>query len=186
MGYVFDPHRVHELCQVGVGKPHEEMFDAVTGALAEAYPGHINTEPRAWIFNNAGGAMGQICLLHASLSEYILIFGTPIGTEGHSGRYRTDVYDFVLEGEFWCYVEGETRRSVFGPGSFAYLGPNAAKGYRIPDSCWMVEYSRGPIPTMLPFGLADSLISTLDTSVTARTFAKYGRLVVGSLLRGKV
>ena len=186
MGYIFDPHRVHELVQAGVGVGHEEMFDAVTQALAEAYPGHIYTGPRRWVFNNAGGAMGQIHLLHASLTEYILIFGTPIGTEGHSGRYRTEVYDFVLEGEFWCYVEGETKRSTFGPGSFAFLGPNAAKGYRIADACWMVEYSRGLIPSMLPFGLADSVVSTLDLRSTSRTLGQYAQLVVGSLLKGKL
>lgn len=38
-----------------------------------------------WIFMNAGGWMGSMCLMHASLTEYILFFGTAVETSGHSG-----------------------------------------------------------------------------------------------------
>jgi hypothetical protein len=185
MGILFDPERLHEIAKKGVGLPQAEMFRVVAQELAAAYPGHIRTEPD-WIFNNAGGAMGQIALLHASLSEYVLFFGTPIGTEGHSGRYATEVYDFVMAGEMWCYHEGETARSVYQPGDAAYLGRSAIKGYRIPDFSWMLEYARGPIPTMLPFGLADTVTSTLDARTVGRTLWSYGRMVTGELLRGKV
>lgn len=34
-----------------------------------------------------GGWMGSVRLLHASLHEYILLFGTAVPTTGHSGRY---------------------------------------------------------------------------------------------------
>jgi C-8 sterol isomerase len=50
----------------------------------------------------------------------------------------------------------------------------------------MLEYARGPIPTMLPFGLADTVTSTLDLRNFARTFWHYGRLTVGSLRKGKI
>ncbi len=185
MRYLFDPKVLHECAQVGIGKPHEEMFDVVTQALAERYPGHIDTGRRNWIFNNAGGAMGQLTLLHASLSEYIIFFGTPIGTEGHSGRYTTDVHDFMMEGEMWCYLEGHTERKVYVPGDHAYLGSNQVKGYRIPESAYMLEYSRGNIPSMLPFGVADTAMSTLDVKTLGRTFYHYGKKTVGSMLKGK-
>jgi hypothetical protein len=45
--------------------------------------------------------MGQVCLLHASLSEYLLLFGTSMGTEGHSGRYWATISDYLVSGEFW-------------------------------------------------------------------------------------
>ncbi len=183
MGYVFDVDELEAAVQTGIGKDPEAAMDAITADLARRYPGRINTKERDWILNNAGGAMGQITLLYCSLNEYLLFFGTPIGTEGHSGRYGTDVYDWVFDGEMWCYVEGETERTLYKPGSRAYLGKSLAKGYRIPDRAWMLEYSRGPIPSMLPFGLADSLVSTLDLRSLGKTLAQYTREVARSTFR---
>ncbi len=186
MGYIFDPNELHEIAKLGVGKPtKEEMFGVVCAELKRRYPKHINLDVD-WIFNNAGGAMGQIKLLHCSLSEYILLFGTPIGTEGHSGRYATEVYDFMLDGEMWCYHAGEFERAVYKPGDAAYLGEDKAKGYAVPSHAWMLEYSRGPIPTMLPFGLSDTVFSTLDRKTVSRTVWAYGSMVVKELLQGKI
>ena len=185
MAYLFEPTRLHEISKEVVGVPHHQLYDEVAQRLADAYPGHVETRC-SWIFNNAGGAMGQLALLHASLSEYVILFGTPIGTEGHSGRYRTEVHDFVIAGEMWCYHEGETERTVYKAGDAAYLGPSRVKGYRIPDFAWMVEYGRGAIPTMLPFGLADSVLSTLDLRNVGRTLWHYGRLTVKELRQGKI
>lgn len=185
MGFIFDPDELHEIAKELIGLPYEDLFPAAASRLERRWPGHVEHRCN-WIFNNAGGAMGQIALLHASLSEYILLFGSPIGTEGHSGRYRTEVYDFQIAGETWCYLEGEMKRTVYKPGDVMYLGSSAVKGYRIPDYAWMLEYARGPIPTMLPFGLADTVTSTLDLRNFARTFWNYGRLTVRELLKGKI
>lgn len=181
MAYVFDTEKLHLCSKAGVGLPVEAGLDAVTRALAEAYPGRIITEPRQWVFNNAGGAMGQMCLLYASLREYLILFGTPIGTEGHSGRYGAEVYDFIVDGEVWCYLMGETARSTYRAGEFCYLGGGLAKGYRIPDHAWMIEYARGNILGMLPFGLADTVTSTLDL----RTFLRTSRLFLRAVSRSR-
>ncbi len=185
MAYLFEPDRLHEIAKQAIGLPPREIHNAIAEPLAQAYPGHIDTEIN-WIFNNAGGAMGQLTLLHASLSEYLFLFGSPIGTEGHSGRYRCKVYDFLIAGEVWCYLEGEMERTVYKPGDALYLGPSRVKGYRIPDYAWMLEYARGPIVSMLPFGLADTLFSTLDLRSLARTLWHYGRLTTKELLHGKI
>ncbi len=186
MATIFDPETLHEIAKLGVGLPsRDDTFRVVTQELKNRYPKHITLD-NPWIFNNAGGAMGQMKLLHCSITEYVILFGTPIGTEGHSGRYGTEVYDFMLDGEMWCYHPGEFERAVYKPGDAAYLGADKAKGYAVPSHAWMLEYSRGLIPTMLPFGLADTLFSTLDRQTVGRTLWQYGKLVVKELAQGKV
>ena len=51
------------------------------------------------MFNKAGGVMGVMTLLHTSITEYIIIFGTDIGSEGFSGRFLANDYFILLEGE---------------------------------------------------------------------------------------
>ncbi len=186
MAYLFDPGELHEVAKGALGEgPRAQLLQRLEDELYARYPKHI-ARSCPWIFNNAGGAMGQMKLLHCSLSEYILIFGTPIGTEGHSGRYGTEVYDFMLDGEMWCFHAGEFQRTVYRPGDLAYLGPDQAKGYVVPNHAFMLEYARGAIPSMLPFGLADTVFSTLDRATIGRTLWHYGRLVTRELLQGKV
>lgn len=189
MSYLFDPDELQAIVQAALKQQDldlEATFDWITTELRRRHPRHITNGPRRWILNNAGGAMGQIALLHGSITEYLLFFGTPIGTEGHSGRYRTEVYDFLIRGEMWTYTEGETERKTTKPGdNYAYLGKRRAKGYKIPSDGWMLEYARGLIPFMLPFGLADTIFSTLDVRTWARTVSSYGKLATGELMRRK-
>jgi C-8 sterol isomerase len=184
MSYVFDPDVLHDIANRAIGMRTDELVPFIGTELKARYPRHIETSEN-WIFNNAGGAMGMMNLFHASLSEYILLFGTPIGTEGHSGRYVTDVWDFMISGEMWTYTIGQMERQVFRPGDFAHLGRARAKGYRALEGTWMLEYSRGPIPLMLPFGLADTAFSTLDVPTLARTLGRYGRLVTRELFQNR-
>ena len=66
------------------------------------------------------------------------------------------------------------------------LGRDAVKYYKLPERGWMLEYARGPIFTMLPFGLADSVFSTLDLRALRQTISTYGSLCVKELLKGKI
>ena len=75
---------------------------------------------------------------------------------------------------------------TFRAGDMHHLPRGDARGYRMPDRCYALEYARGRIPTMLPFGLADSFTSTLDPFPVAKTMRIYARAVVGELLRGKI
>jgi C-8 sterol isomerase len=86
MSYIFDPHKLHKLASKRVGLPHKEMVAAIIDDCAREYPGHIETRQK-WILSVCGGAMGIMTILHGSLSEYLLIFGTPIvETLWHYGR----------------------------------------------------------------------------------------------------
>ena len=84
MGYIFEPDVLHQVVRGALGQPLPQMIEAIAGELDRRYPGHILRE-REWILNNAGGAMGHLLLLHSSITEYLIVFGTPIGTAGHSG-----------------------------------------------------------------------------------------------------
>ena len=170
--YVFDPDEIHQAAMCGIGLTHAEMFAAVIAALEARYPGRIDAR-QAWIYSNAGGAMIQMKMLYASAREYILLFGTPVGTEGHSGRHRVEFYDTVLDGEAWYYSEGQFTRDEYRAGDRIFVARGHSAGMHIPDHVWMLEYARGALPTLLPFGLADSLLSTLDFRTVRRTIGVY-------------
>lgn len=120
MGYIFDPKFLHETAREVIGQPIDEMIEGIAARLSERYPGHIRDD-RRWILSNAGGAMGSMLVLHASLTEYVIIFGTPIGTEGHTGRYMAEDYFIILEGEQWAYSPGALEREVYRPGDLHVL-----------------------------------------------------------------
>ena len=187
MGYIFDPDALHDIATRAVarGGSLREKVATLRAELNKTHPGHVRLEDD-WVFNSAGGALGQMTLLHASLTEYIIVFGSPIGTEGYSGRFFADDYFIILEGEQWAYAEGEVDRQVFRPGDMHHLPRGQARGYRIPEHCYALEYARGLIPTMLPFGLADSFSSTLDPQPVLKTIRLYARATVSELLRGKL
>src|SRR4051812_545197 len=142
MSYIFDPEILKRVAKTHMALPHKQMVSAITLDLAKAYPGHIETREN-WILSICGGVMGIMTVLHGSLSEYVLIYGTPIGTEGFSGRYRVDIYDIVLTGEMWTYTEEDFRvRAVTRPGEMAHLRRKQAKGVKLFEDCWMLEYGR--------------------------------------------
>ncbi len=174
--HVFDPDVVHECALKCLGRSKPEMFDAFADALEDRYPGVLD-RGQPWVYSIAGGAMIQMKLYYASLSEYVMVWGTPIGSEGHSGRHRAGFWDTVIDGETWYFAEGEFEKRVYKPGDRIYVGPGQACGMNFTDGVWAVEYARGVIPLSMPFGLADELLSTLDVKTAAQTLTLYADLV---------
>jgi C-8 sterol isomerase len=186
MSYLFDPATLQALACPHIGQDPEAIFAAVIEELARAYPGHIETR-QDWVYSLAGGAVGIMTIMHGSLSEYLILFGTPIGTSGFSGRYWMDVYDILLSGEMWTYTEKQFhQRIVTRPGEMALLRRGEVKGFRLAEGSWVLEYGRGVVPASLPFALSDALISCLDWWTILKTLWLYGRLVVRELFHGKV
>ena len=181
MRYVFDPDRLQEVCRAGIGLPFDEMVRTTIERLDEAYPGHINTKVE-WVMTMAAGFKGSMTVLHASTSEYLIIFGTPITTAGFSGRWKLEIHDFMLDGEMWSYDGDHPGTRVESrAGDRLLLEKGQGKGVSIADGAWMVEYARGPIATALPLGVVESLFLCGDLSGVGKTFKIYNRLTTKAL-----
>jgi C-8 sterol isomerase len=185
VSYLFRRDDLIAITEKAIGLSHANMVHLVADELDRLYPGHVETRER-WVFSLAGGATGIMTVLHGSLSEYVIIFGTPVGTEGFSGRYRLDIDDFVLAGEMWTYDETDVgARRVYRAGEWATLPRGRAKGFRLKEDTWLLEHGRGPVVTALPTALGDA-ITCLDLRTIGKTFWEYGRLVVRELRQGKI
>jgi C-8 sterol isomerase len=180
---VFDPETLHEIARSAMGLTGDTMVASVKARLMETYPGHI-FKPTEWLISNAGGAMYSYIIFHASLTEYLILFGTPVGTQGHTGRHLAAIWDFVIHGELWYFDEDRPfQRIVHRAGDRYHLAPWQSQGLSIRDHAWVLEYGRGFIPSLVPFGMADSLFSTLDFRAVYRSLSVYVRFYVPYLFR---
>jgi len=187
--YIFDLARLREL-QLNALQQHgndtRAVIDDIVGNLRKEHPSWAIAEKEDWVFNNAGGAMGGMTIIHASVTEYLIIFGSPIGTEGHTGRHTADDYFHILQGEQTAYEAGSLTKEVYPAGSVHHLRRGHVKQYKFHDGCWAMEYARGWIPPMLFFGFADGLSSTLDFITLYDTVRVTGKEMIKNLLHGKI
>lgn len=115
--------------------------------------------------------MGSLYIIHASLTEYLIIFGTPVGTEGHSGRHTADDYFHILHGEQTAYKAGALVKEVsltcvcsmstrppltpcascqvYPPGSMHLMRRGEVKQYKFHEGGWAMEYARGASSSFL-------------------------------------
>lgn len=68
--YIFETDHLHDLAKRGIehgGNDTRTVVEYIVAELKEKVPGYINQE-QEWMFNNAGGAMGGMYIIHASES----------------------------------------------------------------------------------------------------------------------
>lgn len=188
--YIFSPSELAKLSTDAIeahGNDTAAVVEYIVENLARNHPDHVNLDEE-WIFNNAGGAMGAMYIIHASVTEYLIVFGTAIGTEGHTGRHTADDYFHILKGEQLAYAPGKGiyAPEVYPQGSVHHLRRGDVKQYKMERDCFALEYARGWIPPMLFFGYADTFFSTLDFPTLWRTTVVTGREMIGNLLLGKI
>lgn len=74
---------------------------------------------------------------------------------------------------------------VTRPGELAHLRRRQAKGVKLFEGSWMLEYGRGPIATTLPFAFTGAIIS-LEARPILQTLGIYARLSFKELCKGKI
>jgi C-8 sterol isomerase len=214
--YVFEPTQLHDFAKSAIAQHGNDTRAIVADIVASlqttpAQP-YVNLE-QEWIFNNAGGAMGAMYVIHASkfkrrlkdkstdlltksrwgiltstsgITEYLIIFGTAVGTEGHTGRHTADDYFNILTGTQLAYTPGDFEPEIYPAGSVHHLRRGEVKQYKMDSACFALEYARGWIPPMLFFGYADTFSSTLDFPTLWATTRVTGREMIGNLMRFKL
>ncbi len=72
--YIFQPSQLHDLSLRAIaahGNDTRSVVAFIVGELSEKLPGGYVNLDEEWIFNNAGGAMGAMYIIHAS--EFLLV-----------------------------------------------------------------------------------------------------------------
>lgn len=134
------------------------MVEYIYKNLTETYPSTtiaLNPRTKEWVFNNAGGAMGAMYIIHASITEYLIIFGTPIGTEGHTGMHTADDYFNILVGEQWAFSPPNLQMERYPAGSVHHLPRGHVKQYKMHEGCFALEYARGACSSVSCYPFAD-------------------------------
>ncbi|NWH55510.1 SGMR1 protein, partial [Fregata magnificens] len=157
------------------GLDHELAFSKIIMELWKKHLGHIlPDEDLQWVFMNAGRWMGSMCLLHASLPKYVLLFRTAVDTGGHLGQYWEDMSDTIISGTFQQWKEGTTRSEICCGDTIVHQAREAMSVQ------WSMGHLGGGvrpglIPSTLAFTLADTLFSAQDFVTlfyTLRVYAK--------------
>lgn len=163
--YVIDPNVIQRLsCEARVtldhllswDTPRNEAYKTVLEEfyrqLRRLYPSYITAEPK-WFFNIAGGALVQITILTCNMAEYLIVFSNPNGTEGYSGKFEAELWDFVIDGHIEDFGLGEFESKIYKPGDYTYMTPGDSQGFILSRNHLTVEYGRGRISRSVRFGI---------------------------------
>jgi hypothetical protein len=167
---------LHKVAKQVVG----ELRTQAAHLLVDEYPDLIDPTPGRWVGSKAGG------ILYFSPREYIVIFGTPTGAQGFSGRYKhMQIHKFLMAGRIdWYDLESDhTAAMTLLPGEHACMEKGQARGLPIHPGSWHIEYGRGAVVTTLPFAMVDTLLVSLELESVRRSAGEFARLVLASSRR---
>ena len=140
--YIFEPTDLQRIVKMHLDAPLGERFDRIAETLHAVYGEHVHRQPE-WIWSNAGGIMCSMNVLHTSPKEYLLFCGTAVGSEGHSGRHRAELFDIVINGELQTFRPDQFKANTLVPGDMSQLPRRTTNGSHLGKECWLLEYARG-------------------------------------------
>jgi C-8 sterol isomerase len=186
---VFDVKTLQNIVDRSLAAQHQQQLNLTATInliqleLSLAYPAHIwlQDPQRDVLTNLAGGFKTGMILLHGSLTEYIMFWGTQVGTVGHSGRNWAQFNDWLISGTGLWWPEGSLAVKEAKRGSYVFTEKFHGGIVRLEKETWMLEYCHGIIPALLPFGLADSLVSSLDPVTLYHSIVNYGKMTLYEL-----
>jgi hypothetical protein len=181
------PHKIdhdvlHKVARQVVGMPLEggQLTTRAIQLLADEYPDLIDREPGRWVGSKAGGILGKVRILYFTPREYIVLFGSPTGTQGFSGRYKhVEIHKFLMAGQIDSYdlESDEMLPMTLRPGDHTCLEKGHARGLTIHPGSWHIEYGRGAVVTTLPFAMVDTLLVSLELESVRRSTVEFAKLV---------
>nr|WP_268742041.1 isomerase [Mycolicibacter sinensis] len=182
MAYKIDPETLHRVAKQVVAESavRDEAVTRAVALLAEEYPDLIDPTAGRWVGSKAGGILGKVRFLYFSPREYVVIFGSPTGTQGFSGRYkRVDIHKFLLAGRIDSYdlESDDAEPMTLLPGEHTCLERGRAQGLTIAPNSWHIEYGRGAVATTLPFAMVDTLLLSLEFESVRRSTVEFIKLV---------
>jgi sigma non-opioid intracellular receptor len=182
MAYKIDPDVLAKVAKEVVDLPLEsgELISRATQLLSDEYPDLIDPKPGRWVGSKAGGILGKVRFIYFSPREYVVIFGSPTGTQGFSGRYKhVDIHKFLMAGQIDSYdlESDETTPMTLRPGEHTCLQKGHARGLTIQPGSWHIEYGRGAVVTTLPFAMVDTLLVSLELESVRRSTVEFAKLV---------
>jgi sigma non-opioid intracellular receptor len=183
MKYKIDPATLADIAKQVAAQPRgsAELITQALELLGQAYPDLIDPVPGRWVGSKAGGVLGKVRFIYFSPREYIVIFGSPTGTQGFSGRYKhVDIHKFLLAGQIDSYdLDSDETEPLptLVPGEGTCLQRGHARGLTIHPGSWHIEYGRGAVATTLPFAMVDTLLVSLEFESVKRSTVEFGRLV---------
>lgn len=181
MTYKIVPAVLAEIAKRVADSDSADLIAEAQRQLSLAYPDLIDPVPGRWVGSKAGGVLGKVRFVYFSSREYLVIFGSPTGTQGFSGRYKhVDIHKFLLAGRIDSYdLDSDDTEPLppLLPGAGTCLQRGHARGLTIHPGSWHIEYGRGAVATTLPFAMVDTLLVSLEFESVRKSTVEFGKLV---------
>ena len=134
-----------------------------------------------WIGNKAGGILGKVSMVYFSPREYVVLFGSPSGTQGFSGRYKHVSIHKIPAGRPDRFIRFGIRSitlTITASWRTTCLEKGHTRGLTIHPGSWHLEYGRGAVATTLPFAMAETLLTSLELPSLVLSTKEFARLVL--------